>query len=66
MLGKPLSPIELEILRLLAQGYGYFKIAKQRSRSASTVKNEGLRIFQKLGAVNAAHAVAIAKDKGLI
>lgn len=66
LLGKPLSDVELEILKLLSQGYNYPEITDIRKRCLQTVKNEGLRLMQKLGACTAAHAVAIAKDKGLI
>jgi len=66
ILGKPLSLVELEVLELLARGCRYSEIARFRGRSVPTIKGEARRVFQKLGAVNAAHAVTIAKDKGLL
>lgn len=66
LLGKPLSLIELEVLILVSQGHPYSEIADMRKRSAQTVKNEGRAVMLKLGARNGAHAVAIAKDRGLI
>jgi len=66
LLGKPLTEIELGILKLVSQGYFYPKIASMRKRCLQTIKNEGRTLQLKLGARNSAHAVAIAKDKGLI
>ena len=64
--GDPLSAKETETLRLLAQGYTYDGIARIRKVSNQTVKNQMQAVYIKLGAHTRAHAVAIAKDRGLI
>jgi DNA-binding NarL/FixJ family response regulator len=64
--GKPLTQIELEILKLVSQGHTYAEIARIRKRALQTVKNQGCVMLLKLGAYNSAHAVAIGKDRGLI
>lgn len=62
---KP-SPRQLEILRLIAKGYSGPKAAEVLGIAYSTLKNHVTRLLWVLGAKTAAHAVAIAKDRGLI
>jgi DNA-binding CsgD family transcriptional regulator len=44
-----LSPTELEVARLYAQGQSYSEIAADRAVSTSTVRNQIAAIFRKLG-----------------
>ena len=57
---------ELEMLKLTSQGFTYIEIARKTGMSASTVKNQMCCVLRKLEAHTRAHAVCIAKDKGLI
>lgn len=61
-----LTPRELEVLRLTALGYRNPEVATKLSVEAQTIKNHKHSIFLKLEARTSAHAVSIAKDKGLI
>jgi DNA-binding NarL/FixJ family response regulator len=61
-----LSAREVEVIRLVADGWSNKQIASQLSLSALTVKNHLARIGRKLGAGNRAHIVAIACRGGLI
>lgn len=61
-----LSPRETEILRLLADGLNTHQMARRLLLSAVTVQKHRSRIFRKLGARNAPHAVALAFRRGLV
>ncbi|MBV9787470.1 MAG: response regulator transcription factor [Chloroflexi bacterium] len=61
-----LSRQEIEILRGVAVGQGYWQIAQQLVLSEGTVSQYVKRIIEKLGATNRVHAVAIAKDLRII
>lgn len=63
---KELHPRELETLRLLSQGYTFKEIAVFMGIQWQTIKNRLTVVRSKLGARNTIHAVAIAKDRGLI
>jgi DNA-binding CsgD family transcriptional regulator len=54
-----LSPREGEVVALLAEGLTNAEIAKVLGCSPNTVEAHKYRLFAKLGARNAAHAVAI-------
>jgi len=61
-----LTPRELRILSLTAEGYSSTDIAKIFGTKSQTVRNQKVVICLKLGARGSANAVAIAKDRGLI
>lgn len=61
-----LSGGEVAVLRLLARGSTTREVAKVLAVSPKTVENHKQRIFAKLSANNAAHAVAVALRLGLL
>jgi len=61
-----MTPRETEILVLISQGYLNKQIAAKSGTSVNTVKNQISTILRKLCAVNRAHAVLLAKERGLI
>ncbi|MFQ5795983.1 MAG: response regulator [Candidatus Bipolaricaulia bacterium] len=63
---EQLTPRELDVLRLLAQGLKNKEIAETLFRSERTVKFHVSSILRKLGAENRTEAVSIAVQKGLI
>jgi DNA-binding NarL/FixJ family response regulator len=60
-----LSGRELEILRLLTQGYGVGEIGERLGVSAKTVANHQSSIRQKLGVSNALQLLLAARQLGL-
>jgi putative nucleotidyltransferase with HDIG domain len=62
----PLSTRELDALRGLADGKVYKEIAVEMSLSASTVRTHLHNVYRKIGAVDRAQAVLIARDRGWI
>ena len=66
---KPIDPLtdrELNILRLIAEGYSNAEIGQRLYLALSTVKGHNLRIFDKLQVQNRTEAVARARELGLI
>ncbi|MFZ6029614.1 MAG: LuxR C-terminal-related transcriptional regulator [Chloroflexota bacterium] len=63
---ETLSPRELEILHLVAQGLSNAEIGRRLYLALSTVKGHNLRIFAKLQAQNRTEAVARARELGLV
>ena len=61
-----LSPREVEVLTLVAQGRANKEIARSLRLSEATVKSHLLHIFEKLGASDRTHAVTIAIRRGII
>jgi DNA-binding NarL/FixJ family response regulator len=61
-----LTPRELDVLRLIADGSSNSEIAKQFSVSGETVKTHVGRIFAKLGVRDRAQAVVAAYESGLV
>lgn len=61
-----LSPREIEILRMIAEGLGNKEIASKLRISDHTVKFHISSIFAKLGAANRAEAVTLGIRQGLI
>ena len=59
MAPPPLSPREVEVIRLVAQGYEDKQIALALGCKKATVKTHLQSVFVKLGAKNRAHAAAI-------
>jgi LuxR family maltose regulon positive regulatory protein len=63
---EPLSERELEVLQLIAEGYTNREIAGRLYIAVSTVKSHINNIYGKLEAKGRAHAVAQARQLGLI
>ena len=61
-----LSPRELEVLRLIAQGLSNGEIGKRLYLALDTVKGHNRRIFEKLGVQRRTEAVARARELGLL
>lgn len=62
----PLSPRELEVLRLVAAGRTNAQIGAELHIGESTVKTHLQHVFDKLGAADRAAAVAIGYRRGLL
>jgi two-component system, NarL family, invasion response regulator UvrY len=60
-----LSPRELEVLRMLTQGFGVEEIGQRLGLSAKTAANHQSSIKQKLGADSALQLMLIAQQYGL-
>ena len=65
-LDEPLTPREIEVLNLLAEGLANKAIAARLGISDQTVKFYVASICGKLGAANRTDAVRIALTRGLI
>jgi LuxR family transcriptional regulator, maltose regulon positive regulatory protein len=63
---EPLSPRELEVLRLLATGRPNQAIANELVVTLDTVKRHVSHLFNKLGVTNRTQAVARARELGLL
>jgi DNA-binding CsgD family transcriptional regulator len=61
-----MTPREGQILHLIAEGHTLPAIALHFGLSLSTVKTHAEHIRQRLGATNAANAVAIGFRRGLL
>lgn len=61
-----LTPREIEVLRLLAEGKSNPEIAAALGRAEGTMKIHVQKIFQKLGAADRTQAVTIAVRRGII
>ncbi len=61
-----ITPRELEILELIAQGLSNREIAERVNVSENTVKTHSSRVFMKLGARRRTQAVQLGKDLRLI
>jgi len=62
----PLSPRELEVLHLVAEGLSNKQIAKELFIAESTVRYHLTSIFNKLGVDTRTHALAVAAQRDLI
>jgi DNA-binding NarL/FixJ family response regulator len=65
-LADPLSPRELDVLRLLAQGRSNKEIGSRLDLTEGTVKNHMTRVLEKLGALDRTQAALRARDLGLL
>ena len=63
---QPLSPRELEVLQLIAQGLSNDEIGKRLFLALDTVKGYNRRIFDKLQVQRRTEAVARARELGLL
>jgi DNA-binding NarL/FixJ family response regulator len=61
-----LTPAELRVLRLIAEGNANKEIAEQLSVSEETVKGQVRNILSKLGAKDRTHAAMIGLKRGII
>lgn len=61
-----ITPRELEVLRLIAEGLSNREMAERLFVSENTVKTHTSRVFDKLGASRRTQAVQLAKRQGLI
>ena len=61
-----LTERHVEVLRYSAQGHDMKKIAKMMGLAYDTVKDHRQAIYNRLGASNIPHAVAIAGRMGLL
>jgi DNA-binding NarL/FixJ family response regulator len=61
-----LTPAEVRVLRLIAQGNANKEIAEQLSISEETVKGQVRNILSKLGANDRTHAAVIGLNRGII
>jgi two-component system, NarL family, nitrate/nitrite response regulator NarL len=64
--GPSLTPLELDVLRLAADGHPNAEIARQLLVSTATVKSHLQNVFEKLEAPDRAAAVARAIRRGLV
>jgi putative nucleotidyltransferase with HDIG domain len=62
----PLSVREIDALRGLAEGKVYKQIAHELDLSVSTIRTHLHNVYRKIGAVDRAQAVLIARDRGWI
>jgi LuxR family maltose regulon positive regulatory protein len=63
---EPLSPRELEILKLIAQGLSNREIGERLFLALDTVKGHNRRIFDKLQVQSRTEAIARAHESGLV
>ena len=63
---EALTPAEVRVLRLIAEGNANKEIAAQLSVSEDTVKGQVRNILSKLGANDRAHAAMIGVKRGII
>jgi len=63
---SPVSPRELAILQLVAEGHSNNQIGRTLHISEATVKTHLIRLYDKLGASDRASAVSLAYRQGLL
>ena len=63
---NPLSQREIDALRGLAEGKVYKQIAAELNLSVSTIRTHLHNVYRKIGAVDRAQAVLMARDRGWI
>jgi DNA-binding NarL/FixJ family response regulator len=63
---EALTPKEVEVLTLVAQGFSNKEIAAQLGKAAGTIKIHVQNILEKLEASDRTHAVTIAAQRGII
>lgn len=61
-----ITPREMEILELIAQGMSNREIAEKLFVSENTMKTHSSRVFDKLGARRRPQAVQLGKEFGLL
>ena len=63
---ESLTPKEVEVLMLVAQGFSNKEIAAKLGKAAGTIKIHVQNILEKLGASDRTHAVTVAAQRGII
>ncbi len=63
---EPLSPREVEVLQLIAQGLSNQATSERLFLALDTVKGHNRKIFSKLGVQRRTEAVARARELGLL
>jgi len=63
---EALTPAEIRVLRLIAQGNANKEIARELSLSEETIKGQVRNILSKLGAKDRTHAAMIGFKRGII
>src|SRR5512136_2754441 len=63
---KPITPRELDVLLMCAQGVSNKEIGERLGIKYQSVKNTLYRLSKKLGARNSTHALFLALDAGLL
>jgi LuxR family transcriptional regulator, maltose regulon positive regulatory protein len=66
LLVEPLSEREIEVLRLMAEGYKYKEIAESLVVSINTVRHHTRNVYGKLDVNNRTQAIGRAKDLNLL
>ena len=61
-----LTPWEKRVLRLVADGWTSPRLAKQFGKSVGLFEQTRTSLYRKLGAVNAANAVKLGFERGLL
>lgn len=61
-----LTDREMEVLKLIAEGYSSEEIGFKLFISSDAVKSRRLSIYNKLDAINAPHAIAVAFRKRIL
>jgi DNA-binding NarL/FixJ family response regulator len=64
--GEQLTPRELEVLTLVAQGLSNPDIARELFIGEATVKSHLLHVFDKLGVDDRTRAVTVAMERGIL
>ena len=64
--GDQLTPRELEVLQLVAQGRSNPEIARELFIGEATVKTHLLHVFDKLGVDDRTRAVTVAMERGIL
>lgn len=62
--GSELTPKELEVLALFAEGYSLAEIGRLTYRSRATIKNHCANVHRRLGVHSTAEAVLVAVREG--
>jgi DNA-binding CsgD family transcriptional regulator len=63
---EPLSPRELEVLQLMAQGLDFHKLAAALQVSYSTARTHSVKIYAKLQVTSRSEAIVKANMLGLV
>jgi LuxR family maltose regulon positive regulatory protein len=66
LLAEPLSEREIEVLRLMAEGYKYQEIAERLFVSINTVRHHTRHVYGKLNVNNRTQAIGKAKELNLL
>lgn len=65
-MNSPLTPREIEVLRLIASGHTYEQTGKRLNVSANTVGTHVKKAYRKLGVHSAGAAVMLAMREGIL